>query len=211
MDFITKLPKTSSGYDTIWVIGNRLTKSAHFLPMKEIDTIERLTRLYLKEVVLRHEVPIFIISDHDSRFTSRFWQSLLKALGTHLDMSTTYHLHSMVVNVDHLSAGPRLEIASSLAQRSSMKQLRRSSKSKAEFKPHGKLNSRYIRPFKVLDKVGTISYKIELPQQLSKVHNTFYVSNLKKLLSNELLVIPLDEIQIDDKLHFVEEPVEIID
>ncbi|GJV48382.1 putative reverse transcriptase domain-containing protein [Tanacetum coccineum] len=76
MDFITKLPKTSSGYDTIWLIVNRLTKSAHFLPMKETDTIDRITRLYLKEVVSRHGVPVLIILDRVSRFTSCFWQSL---------------------------------------------------------------------------------------------------------------------------------------
>ncbi|GJY61571.1 putative reverse transcriptase domain-containing protein [Tanacetum coccineum] len=91
MDFITKLPKTSSGYDTIWVIADRLTKSAYFLPMKETDMMERLMRLYLKEVVSRHGVPVSIISDRDSRFTSYFWQSLQKVLGTRLDMSTAYH------------------------------------------------------------------------------------------------------------------------
>ncbi|GJV98291.1 putative reverse transcriptase domain-containing protein [Tanacetum coccineum] len=91
MNFITKLPKTSSGYDTIWVIVDRLTKSAHFLPMKETDTIERLTRLYLKEVVSRHRVMVSIISNRDSRFTSRFLKSLQKALGTHLVMSIAYH------------------------------------------------------------------------------------------------------------------------
>ncbi|GJR17019.1 putative reverse transcriptase domain-containing protein [Tanacetum coccineum] len=91
MDFITKLPKTSSGYDTIWVTVAHLTKSAHFLPIKETDSIERPTRLYLKEVVLRHGVLVSIISDRDSRFTSHFWQSLQKALGTQLDMSTAYH------------------------------------------------------------------------------------------------------------------------
>ncbi|GJW17000.1 putative reverse transcriptase domain-containing protein [Tanacetum coccineum] len=75
----------------------------------------------------------------------------------------------------------------------------------------GKLNPRYIGPFKILDKVGTVSYRIELPQKLSKVHSMFHVSNLKKCLSDESLVIPLDEIQVDDKLHFVKEPMEIMD
>ncbi|GJW78402.1 putative reverse transcriptase domain-containing protein [Tanacetum coccineum] len=91
MDFVTKLPKTSSGYDTICVIVDRLTKSPHFLPMKETYSMEILMRLYLKEVVSRHGVLVSIISDRDSRFTSHFWQSLQKALGTQLDMSTAYH------------------------------------------------------------------------------------------------------------------------
>ncbi|GJT66520.1 hypothetical protein Tco_1018000 [Tanacetum coccineum] len=74
-----------------------------------------------------------------------------------------------------------------------------------------KLNPRYIRPYKVLAKIRTVAYRLILPQQLSRVHNTFNVSNLKKCLSDESLVIPLDEIHIDDKLHFVEELVEIMD
>ncbi|GJZ66118.1 hypothetical protein Tco_0622814 [Tanacetum coccineum] len=75
----------------------------------------------------------------------------------------------------------------------------------------GKQNPRYIGPFKILDKVRTVAYRVELPQQLSKVHSTFHVSNPKKCLSDESLIITLDEIQVDDKLHFVEEPIEIMD
>ncbi|GJZ87785.1 putative reverse transcriptase domain-containing protein [Tanacetum coccineum] len=91
MDFITKLPRTPSGYDSIWVIVDRLTKSAHFIPMNEKYKMEKLTRLYLKEIVCRHGVPVSIISDRDPRFTSRFWRSLQKSLGTNLDMSIAYH------------------------------------------------------------------------------------------------------------------------
>ncbi|GJW60041.1 putative reverse transcriptase domain-containing protein [Tanacetum coccineum] len=91
MDFINKLPQTSSGHDSIWVIVDRLTKSAHFLAIREDYKIERLARLYINEIVARHGVPVSIISDRDSYFTSRFWQSLQKALGTRLDLSTAYH------------------------------------------------------------------------------------------------------------------------
>nr|GEV59101.1 putative reverse transcriptase domain-containing protein [Tanacetum cinerariifolium] len=82
---------TTNGYDTIWVIVDRLTKSAHFLPMRENDPMEKFMKLYMKEVVTQHGVPISIISDCDGRFTSLFWQALHKALGTRLDMSTAYH------------------------------------------------------------------------------------------------------------------------
>ncbi|GJS74748.1 putative reverse transcriptase domain-containing protein [Tanacetum coccineum] len=257
MDFITKLPKTSSGYDTIWVIVYRLAKSAHFLPMKETDSMERLKRLYLKEVILRHGVPVSIISNRDSRFTSRFWQSLQKALGTRLDMSTTYHpqtngqsertiqtledmLRACVIDFDSQLTGPEIihETTEKIIQiKSKIQDARDRQKSYVDmrgkplefqvgdkvmlevspwkgvirFGKQEKLNPRYIGPFKVLDKVGTVSYRLKLPQQLSKVHSTFHVSNLKKCLSGESLVIPLDEIQVDDKLHFVEEFVEIID
>ncbi|GJX03360.1 putative reverse transcriptase domain-containing protein [Tanacetum coccineum] len=87
-----KLPKTTNGHDdTIGSLSNRLTKFAHFIPTRETDSMETLTRLYIKEIVSWHGVPISIISDRDSHFTSRFWQSLQSALGTQLDMSTTYH------------------------------------------------------------------------------------------------------------------------
>ncbi|GJU07325.1 putative reverse transcriptase domain-containing protein [Tanacetum coccineum] len=87
MDFVTKLQRTSSGHDAIGVIVDRLTKSAHFLPIREDSKMDRLARLYLSENIAKHGVPISIISDHDSRFTSRFWQSMQESLGTRLDIS----------------------------------------------------------------------------------------------------------------------------
>ncbi|GJX50804.1 hypothetical protein Tco_0277649 [Tanacetum coccineum] len=79
------------------------------------------------------------------------------------------------------------------------------------FGKRGKLSPRYIRPFEILERVGPVAYKLELPRELQGIHNTFHVSNLKKCLSDESLIIPLDEIKLDDKLHFIEEPVEVID
>nr|GEY45459.1 putative reverse transcriptase domain-containing protein [Tanacetum cinerariifolium] len=92
MDFMTGLPRTPSGYDSIWVIVDRLTKSANFLPKKKTDSIEKLAELYLKEIVCRHGVSVSVISDRDILFTSRFWVSLQKALATQLDLSIAYHL-----------------------------------------------------------------------------------------------------------------------
>ncbi|GJU86724.1 putative reverse transcriptase domain-containing protein [Tanacetum coccineum] len=91
MDLVTKFPRSSSGYDAIWVIVDRLTKSAHFLPIREDYKTEKLARIYINEIVARHGVPVSIISDRDGRFASHLWKSLQKALGTKLHMSTAYH------------------------------------------------------------------------------------------------------------------------
>ena len=91
MDFVTGLPKTLGGNNAIWVIVDRLTKFAHFLPMKINFSMDRLTYLYIKEVVRMHGVPVSIVSDKDPRFTSRFWHRLQKALGTKLNFSIAFH------------------------------------------------------------------------------------------------------------------------
>jgi hypothetical protein len=94
MDFVVGLPKAPSGQDAIWVIVDRLTKSAHFLPIKITDSMEKLAELYVREVVRLHGVPISIVSDRDPRFTSKFWKKLHEALGTKLNFSTAYHPQS---------------------------------------------------------------------------------------------------------------------
>nr|GEV10542.1 putative reverse transcriptase domain-containing protein [Tanacetum cinerariifolium] len=95
IDFVNKLPRTSSGHGIIWVIMDRLTKSAHFLPTREDYKIDILARLYLNEIVARYIMPILIISDRDSHFTSRFWQSMQEALGTRLDISTARTIQTL--------------------------------------------------------------------------------------------------------------------
>ncbi|GKB65971.1 putative reverse transcriptase domain-containing protein [Tanacetum coccineum] len=278
MDFITKLPR-------------------------ENDPLDKLARLYLNKIVARHEIPASIICDHDGRFTSNFWRSFQKALGTDISMSTAYHpetdgqsertiqtledmLRACVIDfgkgwVKHLPlaefsynnsyhasikaapyealygrkcrspvcwaevgeaqlTGPELiqettEKIVLIKQRMQAAQDRQKSYADQKRKPmefeigdrvmlkvspwkgvvrfgkRGKLNPRYVGPFRVLAKVRKVSYKLELPQELSKVHHTFHVSNLKKCYADEPLVMPLEGIHVDDKLQFVEEPVEIME
>ena len=91
MDFVTHLPRSTKGHDSVWVIIDRLTKCAHFLPMNQKWSMDKLAELDVREVMRLHGVPESIVSDRDPRFTSRFWQSLQAALGTQLRMSSAYH------------------------------------------------------------------------------------------------------------------------
>ncbi|GJU22961.1 reverse transcriptase domain-containing protein [Tanacetum coccineum] len=303
MDFVTKLPRISNGHDTIWVIMDRLTKSAHFLPMHEDYKMDRLSRLYLNEIFSRHGVPISIISDRDSRFTSRFWQLRKEALRARLDMSMAYHpqtdgqsertiqtledmlracvldfrgswdVHLPLVefsynNSYHSSVrcapfealygrkcrspimwaevgegqliGPELvqETTEKISQiKDRLKAARDRQKSYADkrrkplefsvgdfvllkvspwkgvvrFGKKGKLTPRFVGPFEIIKKVGPVAYRLDLPEELNGVHDTFHVLNLKKCLADPTLQVPLDEIRVDAKLNFVEEPVEILE
>nr|GEV57139.1 hypothetical protein [Tanacetum cinerariifolium] len=279
IDFVTGLPRTPSGYDSIWVIMDRLTKSAHFLLKKKTGSIEKLTELYLKEIVCRHGVPMSVISDRDNLCTSRFWVSLQKALRTQLDLSTTYHpgsnrqsertiqtledmLRACVIDFGsswdkHLSL---VEFSYNNSYHASIKtalfeavygrkcrspicwskvgesqltglelvretmerivQIKNRDKVMLKVSPwrgvirfekRGKLSPRFIGPFKVIERIRPVAYKLELPDKLRGIHDTFHVSNLKRCFLNDDVVIPLNEVQLDDKFHFVEEPVEIMD
>ncbi|GJY81372.1 putative reverse transcriptase domain-containing protein [Tanacetum coccineum] len=209
------------------------------------DTLEKLTRQYLKEVVSKHGVLVLIISYHDGKFTSHFWKFLNKALGTRLDMSTAYYpetdcqsertiqtledmLRACVLDFGKVGTDTyHCRIQAARDRQKSYADVRQKPlefqvgdkvmlkvspwKRVIRFGKRGKLNPHYIGPFKIIAKVGTVAYRLELPEKLSRVHSMFHVLKLKKCLADEPLVISLDEIQVDDKLHFIKEPVEIMD
>nr|GEU99996.1 putative reverse transcriptase domain-containing protein [Tanacetum cinerariifolium] len=225
-DFVTKLPRTSSGHDTVWVIVDRLTKSAYFLPMCEDYKMDRLARLYLNQIVSRYGVPISIISNHDSHFTSKFWQRMRAALGTKLDMSTAYHPQTngqrertILTLEDMLRAcaevrernliGPKLvqETTKKILQiKDRLKAARDYQKSYADkrrkplefsvdehvllkvspwkgvlrFGKKERIAPRFIGPFEITERIGPVAYRLRFPKELIGVHETFYVSNLKK-------------------------------
>nr|GEY03907.1 putative reverse transcriptase domain-containing protein [Tanacetum cinerariifolium] len=242
MDFVTKLPKSSQG---------------------ETDPMDKLARIYLKEVVTRHEIPVLIVSDRNSRFTSNFWRSFQNTLGTRLDMSIAYHpetdgqsertiqtLEDMLCacaidfgkgRVNHF---PLVEFSYNNSYHASIKAapfealygrkcrspicwtevgeaqilspelIQETTEQIIQIKQrmqaaHDRQKS--YADLKLLERVGDVAYKLDLPEELSRVYNTFHVSNLKKCHVDEPLVVPLDGLHVDDKLHFVEEPVEIMD
>nr|GEU47103.1 putative reverse transcriptase domain-containing protein [Tanacetum cinerariifolium] len=211
MDFVSRLPRTPSGYDSIWVIVDRLTKSAHFLPMKTTDSIEKLAQQYLKPIVCRHGVPVSIISDRDkmdgqSESTIQMLEDMLRACV--IDFSNSWDRHLPLVKFSYNNSY-HASIKASPFEALYGRKCR--SPGIVRFRKRGKLSPRYIRPFEIIEMIGPVAYKLELPEKLRGIHNTFHVSNLKKCLTDENLVIPLKEIQLDDKLHFIEEPVEIMD
>ncbi|GKE43943.1 putative reverse transcriptase domain-containing protein, partial [Tanacetum coccineum] len=194
MDFVTKLLKTLSGHDTIWVIIDRLTKSAHLIPIKDTNSMETLTRLYIKEIVSRHGVPISIISNRDSRFTSRFWQSMQSALVGDVQLTRPEIIHETIEKIVQI----RQRLQDARERQRSYANVRRKP---LEFQ---------VRDH-ILDRVGPVAYRLEFPEELSNVHSTFHVSNQKKCLSDESLIIPMKELRLDDKLNFMQELVEIMD
>ncbi|GJW47299.1 putative reverse transcriptase domain-containing protein [Tanacetum coccineum] len=177
MDFVTKLPRTNSGHDTIWVIVDRLTKSAHFLPMREDYKMDRLARLYLNKIVVRHGIKDRLKAARDCQ------KSCADKRRKPLEFSVGDYV---LLKVSHW-------------------------KGMVRFKKKGKLAPRFVGPFEIIEKVGPVAYRLDLPEELNGVHDTFYVSNLKKCLADLTLQVPLDEIRVDAKLNFVEEPVEILE
>ncbi|GJW57770.1 putative reverse transcriptase domain-containing protein, partial [Tanacetum coccineum] len=249
MEFVMGLLRTPSGYDSIWVIVDRLTKLAHSLPMKKTNSMEKLTQLYLMEIFCRHGLPVtayHLKMDGQSERMIQTLEDILRAcmidLGSswdrHLPLvefyyNNSYHASIKVVPFEALYrrkcrlpicwsevgdsqlTGPELirEMTEKIVQiknRLLTTHSRQKSYADVRRKPL-EFNVGYMVMLKIIDRIGPVAYKLELPDELSRIHNTFHVSNLKKCLADENLVIPLEEIQLDKKLHFIEETVDIMD
>ncbi|GJS16981.1 putative reverse transcriptase domain-containing protein [Tanacetum coccineum] len=203
MDFITKLPKTSNGHDTIWVIVDRLTKSAHFIPTRETD--RQSFHIQILAIITK-------CFDGQSERTIQTLEDMLRACVIDFEKGWERHLPLTEVGDVQLT-GPEIiqkttkkiiQIQKCLqAARDRQRSYANIRRKPLEFQV-GDCVMLKISPRKV-------AYKLELPEELSSVHSSFYVSNLKKCLSDESLVIPIKELQLNDKLNFVEEPIEIMD
>ncbi|GKE56452.1 hypothetical protein Tco_1495637, partial [Tanacetum coccineum] len=171
--------------------------------------IDRLARLYLNEIVARHVVPISITSDCDSRFMSKFYQSMQEALGTRyhsivrcapFEALYARKCHSPILWVEVGEGqliGPELvqETTKKISQiKERLKVARDCQKSVARFRKKGKLAPRFVGPFEIIEKVGLVTYWLDLPKELNGVHDTFHVSNLNNCLADPTLKVPLDEI-----------------
>ena len=303
MDFVTGLPRTSAGYDSIWVVVDRMTKSAHFLPLKTTFSIARYARVYIERIVSLHGIPVSIVSDRGPQFTSRFWRKLHEDLGTRLDFSTAFHpqtdgqsertiqtledmlrmcvmdfggqwdWHLPLVefaynNSYHASigmapykalygrkcrspvcweeVGERKLAGPELVQITSEKipiirdQLRTAfsrQKSYADpkrkhvefsvgeyvflkvspmrgvmrFGKKGKLAPRYVGPFEIVDRVGDVAYRLELPPNFANVHPVFHISMLRKYVPDPSHVLQAQEVEISEDLSYEERPVAIVD
>ncbi|BBG95481.1 cold shock domain protein 1 [Prunus dulcis] len=277
MDFVFKLPRTPRGHDGIWVIVDRLTKSAHFLPIKETYSLTRLAKLFVDEIVRLHGAPVSIVSDRDARFTSRFWKCLQEAMGTRLQFSTAFHpqtdgqsertiqtledmLRSCVLQMKdswdtHLAlvefaynnsyqasikmapyealygrqcrtpicwsevGDKKLEKVDSIrATTEKVKMIKEKLKIAQdrqkrcdEIRKTWKLSPRYIGPYEIIERIGPVAYRLALPAELSRVHDVFHVSMLRKYMSDPSHILEHQPVELEEDLSYEEQPVQILD
>ncbi|CAN6707423.1 unnamed protein product [Malus baccata var. baccata] len=283
MDFVYKLPRTQNGFDGVWVVVDWLTKSAHFIPVREKYPLNKLAKLFITKIVKYHGVPVNIISNRDPRFTSKFLIAFQEALGTKLFYSTTYHPQTdgqskrTIQTLEDMQRSSVLQFGDSWHDRldlmefaynnnfqssigmspfealygracrtplcwsevikSNLKTTQDRHKSLADrhatdrvydvgnlvflklspwrgvvrFGKKGKLSPRYIGPYEITERIGEVAYRLELPPELSKVHNVFHVSMLRHYVSDPSHVIPFQPLEINPDLTYDEEPVTILD
>nr|GEW60039.1 hypothetical protein [Tanacetum cinerariifolium] len=198
--FVTKLPRTSSGHDTIWVIMDRLTKSAHFLPMREDYKMDRLARSW--------DVHISLVEfSYNNSYHSSVRCASFEAL----------YCRKCRSPIMWAEVGEVQLIGHELVQETTKKishikdRLKAARDRVVHFEKKRKLSSRFVGPFEIVKKLGSVAYQLDLPEELNGIHDTFHVSNLMKCLADPTLQVPLDEIQVDAKLDFMEEHVKILE
>ncbi|XP_012458241.1 uncharacterized protein LOC105779033 [Gossypium raimondii] len=213
-DFVSGLPLTPTKKDSVWVIVDRLSKSAHFISVRTNYSLQKLAKLYIFEIVRLHGVLVLIISDRDPRFTSRFWKKVHETLGSRLDFKDKVRLIRDHLKVDSdkqksYTGLKRHEIEYSVGHFIFLKVL--PWKKVLKFGRKGKLSSRSIGPYHILKRVGPVAYQLELPPVLDRIHDVFHVSILKRYCSNPTHIVPVEEIEVRPDLTFEEEPIQILD
>ncbi|XP_058725705.1 uncharacterized protein LOC131596998 [Vicia villosa] len=198
------VPNTARGFDAIWVVVNRLTKSAHFIPINISFALSKLAEIYIRIIVKLHGVLSSIVSDIDPRFTSEFWKSLQEALGSKLKLSSAYHPQTdgqserTIQSLEDLLRTCELEKGGAWDTHLPL----------IEFTYN---NSYHSSIGMILQRVGTVAYSVALPPELSNLHDVFHVSQLRKYVSDPSHVIQRDEVQIHDNLTVEAMPIRIED
>ncbi|XP_015057693.1 uncharacterized protein LOC107003982 [Solanum pennellii] len=232
MDFVVGLPRTLCKFDAIWVIMGRLTKSAHFVQVQTTYNSEKLDKIYIQEIVRLHGVPISIISDCDTQFTSHFLQSMQKELRTRVDLSTAFHPQNDAEFGYNNSYYSSIDMApfEALYGRRCRSQIGwfgafvvrpwgtnflRESLNKVKL-IHNRLfmaqsRQKSYENRKIVERIGEVAYQLALPPGLSGIHHVFHIPMLKKYHQDGAHVIQWDSVLLDQNLTIEEEPVTILD
>ncbi|XP_049359572.1 uncharacterized protein LOC125824261 [Solanum verrucosum] len=209
MDLITGLTRTHRQHDSIWVTVERVTKSAHFLVVKTTYSAEDYAKLYIHEIVRLHGVPLSIISDGGPLVTSHFWKSFEKGLGAQMAPYEALYECRCRSPIGWFDVGEATIIVpdsghEAMEKVSPMKGILR-------FGNKGKLNPRYVGPYRILKRIVNVAYTLELPAQLAAINPIFHISLLKKYVVDLASIVPLKSVIVKDSLTYEEVPVEILD
>ncbi|XP_070011776.1 uncharacterized protein [Nicotiana sylvestris] len=224
-----RLPNSRRKFNSIWVIVDRPTKSAHFLPVRTTYSAEDYVRLYIKKIVRLHEVPFSIISDRGAQFTANFWRSFQEdfkgSWEYHLPLIEFGYNNSYHAGIQMAPYEERLRTAQS-RQKSYSDNRRRDlkfavgdwvflkvspMKGVMRFGKKGKLNPRYVGPYQIVQRIGRVAYKLDLPPELETIHPVFHISMLRKFLGDPSCINPIEDIEVSENLSYDEIPVAILD
>ncbi|KAI5323121.1 hypothetical protein L3X38_032193 [Prunus dulcis] len=219
MDFVFKLPRTRSKHDGVWVIVDRLTKSAHFLPVRANYTLNKLAKLFIDEIVRLHGVPVSITSDRDPRFTSRFWTKLHEAFRTQLHFSTAFHPQTdgqserTIQTLEDMLRACALQFREDGDEKLPLMEFAYNNSYQVSIRmsPFDALYGKQCRTPFYWDEVGPVAYRLALPPDLSRLHDVFHVSMLRKYISDPSHVLEEQPIELQEDLTYVEQPVQILD